>query len=54
MIDEEVHWYRFVPLAAIEAYQALGWVLEGDLGPVYRIYRVIMRWAGQGEPVEPK
>jgi hypothetical protein len=54
MNDGDMHWYRYVPWALVEAYQALGWVLEGDMGPVMRVYRAIMRWAGQGEPVEPK
>lgn len=46
-----ISWLRYVRLADIAAYEAAGWVHEADLGPVHGAYSVLMRWAGEGEPL---
>lgn len=51
-----VSWHRYVPVDLVEAYLALGWVVDG-LGPlpgIHGLFCVMMDWPGPGEPVEPK
>lgn len=45
--------YRYVVHARRAAYEDLGWAFAADLGPVHGFHAVLMRWAGDGEPVEP-
>lgn len=55
-LSERVTWHRYVPVDLVEAYLALGWVVDG-LGPlpgVHGLHRVLMEWAGDGDPAEPK
>jgi hypothetical protein len=45
--------FRYVLHSRREAYEALGWTFAADLGPTHGEYSVLMKWSGEGEPVEP-
>jgi hypothetical protein len=56
-MTDGISWVCYVPFADIEAYLALGWTCDErpkTLHPVLDAYRVIMTWAGAGEPRMPK
>jgi hypothetical protein len=46
-----VTWLRYVLHSDIAAYEARGWVYAADLGPTHGRWSVLMRWAGEGDPV---
>ena len=54
-MTDKITWHRYVPMALVRAYEALGWtVAPGCLLPAHHgIYSVLMDWAGAGEPREP-
>jgi hypothetical protein len=48
--------FRYVPLARIPEFLALGWDWSPDEPPLHQphgSYSVIMEFVGDGEPVEP-
>jgi hypothetical protein len=55
MSDDDVRVFRYVPLARIPEYLALGWTLDpAPLHPPHGFYRGLMEWRGDGEPIEPR
>lgn len=52
----EVIWCRYVRLADVEAYSALGWAPVGSdpLHAPHGCYSILMEFVGAGDPVEPK
>jgi hypothetical protein len=55
-VTDEITWHRYVPVALVQAYEALGWTVApgGPLPAHHAIYSVLMDWAGAGEPREPE
>lgn len=45
-----ISWFAYVRHGDVPAYEARGWVVAGDLGPVHGFWSVLMRWTGEGEP----
>lgn len=45
--------FRFVPIARVEAYAAIGWSDRGPAAGHHAQWSHVMRWEGAGEPVEP-
>lgn len=55
-LSERVTWCRYVRVADVDAYSALGWVPVGSepLHVPHGCYSIIMEYDRPGEPVEPK
>lgn len=45
--------FRFVPHDLAEAYIALGWSDRGFSPGHHGAHSRVMRWEGEGEPIEP-
>ena len=43
---EEVRWFRFVRHEDRATFEAQGWVVVGDLGPVHGFYATLMELQG--------
>lgn len=43
-------YYRYVQYADVPKFEAHGWVVCADLGPVHGVWSVLMLWTGKGEP----
>ena len=43
---EEIRWFRFVRHEDRAGFEAQGWVVAGDLGPVHGFYAVLMELRG--------
>jgi len=55
--DRAISWFRYVPIADIPAYLAIGWEWNPAAWPLHAphgFYSVLMTWVGDGEPVEPR
>jgi hypothetical protein len=55
-MTDRITWHRYVPIADIPAYLALGWDWNDRETPLHSPhgnYSVLMTWIGAGEPVEP-
>jgi hypothetical protein len=48
-----ITWFKYVRHEDRPAYEAAGWVYDGDLGPTHGQWSVLMKWAGEGEPSLP-
>lgn len=44
--------YRYARHEDVPAWQDKGWVVVGDLGLPHSLWSVLMRWAGEGEPID--
>lgn len=54
MSEEQVSWHKYVPPELVAAYEALGWIDEGEMPMPHGAYkRRFMSWIGDGAPVEP-
>ncbi len=49
-----VRYFTYVPRYLVTDYEAAGWIYAGELGPPHCFYSVLMQWAGEGEPTEPR
>lgn len=50
-----ITWTKFVLHSDVDAYKAAGWELGGDLrGTPHGHWSVIMKWAGEGDPIVPR
>jgi hypothetical protein len=45
-----ISWVKYVKHAEKEQHEALGWVANGDMGPIYGHFRILMEWTGDGDP----
>lgn len=45
--------FRFVPHDRVQAYQSLGWIDRGPSPGHHGAHSRVMRWEGEGEPIEP-
>jgi hypothetical protein len=43
--------YRYVPHTDVPAMEAQGWQVVGDMPGHHKFWSVIMKWAGDGEPI---
>ena len=50
MASEKITFHRYVRHADIPAFEAKGWRVECDLGPVHGVYSVMMVFTGEGDP----
>lgn len=48
-----ISWVRYVRHGDRPAFEAMGWVFAGDLGPTHGQWSALLQWAGEGEPREP-
>lgn len=45
--------FRFVPHDRVDAYAKLGWIDRGPSPGHHGAHSNVMRWEGEGEPIEP-
>lgn len=45
--------YRFVPHARAASYRDAGWIDRGDAPGHHGEWSRVMKWEGEGDPVEP-
>lgn len=46
----KVSWLRYARHADVPAWEAKGWHVVGDLGPVHGFWSVLVQWTGKGPP----
>lgn len=49
-----LEYWRYVPHANVSRYEAMGWKDAGAVAGHHGVWSVWMKWAGDGEPVEPE
>lgn len=47
-------YFRYVRHEAVPDYEAEGWRVAADLGPVHGHWSVLMEWAGDGRLDQPR
>jgi hypothetical protein len=52
-MTERVTYFHFVAHSRRAEFEALGWMLDVDLGPPHDSYSSLYRFAGEGEPTTP-
>ena len=50
-----ISWMRYVIHDRVAAYEALGWrVVDTMAGSNHGHYSQLLKWAGEGDPIEPE